>query len=302
MRPRSRYTFGAAIVVSGALALSFSGLIIRQVEVADAWQILFFRSLGMIITLTLFLSVTHGRKMVSGFVRSGWRGWSLALLIGPSFALYTLALTITSVAEVSFVVTTLPLFTALLAWIFLRERVRLGTWVAIIVVLLGVSIMVSDSFNEAGNVLGILAALGVTVTLAITIILIRSGRGVDMTPATWAAGFIGLAIAVALTGGDIGGVPVMDIVWGSLMGVTLGFGFGCYAIGTRHVPAAQVAILVLLEQALNPVWAWAGAGETPTVPILVGGLIIVAAVSYRAVVGVMEENRAANTNVPVGDD
>jgi len=35
---------------------------------------------------------------------------------------------------------------------------------------------------------------------------------------------------------------------------------------------------------------------------LVGGLIIVAAVSYRAVVGVIEENRAANTNVPVGDD
>ena len=298
---RTRYVLGVSAVVVGAIALSFTGLIMRQVEVADAWQVLFFRAIGMIATMSVFMLITQRGRVVSGIRGVGWRGIAVAILVGPSFGFYILALTMSSVAEVSFVISTLPLFTALLAWVFLRERIRVSTWVAIFVVLVGVAIMVVDSIGQSGGALGILVAFGVPTTFAATIVLIRAGRDVDMVPATWMAGFVSLIMAVALMGGSLEGVPASDMGWGLLMGCTLGFGFGLYTVGARHVTAAQVALLALLEQAFNPVWAWAGAGETPTVLVLIGGLIVFGAVVYRAVAGVREE-RSQPARVPVEGD
>jgi len=194
-----------------------------------------------------------------------------------------------SVAEVSFVISTLPLFTALLAWIFLKENVGRSTWVAVFIVLVGISIMLTDTVTQGGQWLGIVVAFGVPSTFAATIVLIRSGRDTDMLPAIWIAGFIALAMAIGLSGGNISSIPSNDIWLGILMGGILGVGFSFYTVGARYVPAAQVGLLALLEQVFNPIWAWAGVGEVPTVLVLVGGLVVLGAILVRSVMGVIDE-------------
>ncbi len=279
-------------VAIGAIALSFTGLMMRNIESATVWQVLFFRAIGMIAILSVFMAFTQRSHFLSGIIKVGWRGVLAALLIGPSFGLYILALSMSSVAEVSFVISTLPLFTALFAFLFLRERVKTITWVAIIIVLCGVAIMFLDNLGQGSSSLGILVAFGVPITFSATIVLIRSGPNIDMIPATWMAGFVALGMAIVLNDGSITDIPTTDIWLSLLMGCTLGLGFGLYTIGARYVVAAQVALLALLEQAFNPLWAWVGVGEAPSTLVLIGGLVVFTAVSIRAIIGVWEEKKS----------
>ena len=113
-----------------------------------------------------------------------------------------------------------------------------------------------------------------------------------MIPATWMAGFVALGMAIVLNDGSITDIPTTDIWLSLLMGCTLGLGFGLYTIGARYVVAAQVALLALLEQAFNPLWAWVGVGEAPSTLVLIGGLVVFTAVSIRAIIGVWEEKKS----------
>ncbi|MBR72669.1 MAG: hypothetical protein CMM30_06995 [Rhodospirillaceae bacterium] len=287
----SKYVLAMLGVALGAMALSFTGLIMRHIESADVWQILFFRSIGMIGTMSIFMAITQRGKFLKGISNVGWRGIIVACLIGPSFGFYILALSMITVAEVSFVISTLPLFTAFFAFIFLHERVRGSTWGAIIVVLCGVLIMFLDSTGQGASYLGIIVAFGVPITFAATIVIIRSGPDIDMIPATWMAGFVALIISIILAKGSVINILSFDMFLSLLMGCTLGLGFGLYTIGARYVAAAQVALLALLEQAFNPLWAWIGAGEIPSTLVLIGGLIVFCAVTVRAIIGVWEERK-----------
>ena len=276
------------IVLSGALILSFTGLIIRQIETANAWQILFFRSLGFIATLSLFLLFKYKIKVASFYREIDLWGFVTAIFIGLSFGMNIYALTIVSVAQAYFIHSTLPLLTALLAWAFINEKVDRTTWVTIVIVFVGVAIMISDDFEEPNNIFGLFIALLSPTFFAIALVLVRARKQVDMIPATWLAGFVSLVLATCLMG-SLDQIIIEDALWGGIMGITLGVGIACYVIGAKYIPATHVALLMLLETALAPIWAWLGVGEKPTIMILLGGLIMFAAVAVRAGVEFLSE-------------
>jgi len=269
------------IVLSGALVLSFTGLIIRQIEAANAWQVLFFRSLGFIATLSLFLLFKYKNKVASFYKLIDLWGFVTSIFIGLSFGANIYALTIVSVAQAYFILSTLPLLTALLAWAFINEKVDRTTWVTIVIVFVGVAIMISDDFEEPNNIFGLFIALLSPTCFAIALVLVRARRQIDTIPATWLAGFVSLVLATCLMG-SLDQIIIEDALWGGIMGITLGVGIACYVIGAKYIPATHVALLMLLETALAPIWAWLGVGEKPTIMILLGGLIMFAAVAVRA--------------------
>ena len=269
------------IVLSGALVLSFTGLIIRQIEAANAWQVLFFRSLGFIATLSLFLLFKYKNKVASFYREIDLWGFVTAIFIGLSFGMNIYALTIVSVAQAYFILSTLPLLTALLAWAFINEKVDRTTWVTIVIVFVGVAIMISDDFEEPNNIFGLFIALLSPTFFAIALVLVRARKQIDTIPATWLAGFVSLVLATCLMG-SLDQIIIEDALWGGIMGITLGVGIACYVIGAKYIPATHVALLMLLETALAPIWAWLGVGEKPTIMILLGGLIMFAAVAVRA--------------------
>jgi len=276
------------LVLSGALVLSFTGLIIRQIDAANAWQVLFFRSLGFIATLSLFLIFKYKREAVSLHRKIDIWGFATAIFIGLSFGMNIYALTIVSVAQAYFILSTLPLMTALLSWIFLNEKVDRTTWVTIIIVFVGVAIMIADDFESLNNIFGLFIALLSPTFFAIALVLVRAKKQVDTIPATWLAGFVSLVLASSLMG-SLDQIIIEDALWGGMMGVTLGMGVACYVIGAKYISATHVAILMLLETALAPIWAWLGVGEKPTTMILLGGLIMFAAVAVRAGLGFLSE-------------
>jgi drug/metabolite transporter (DMT)-like permease len=64
-------------------------------------------------------------------------------------------------------------------------------------------------------------------------------------------------------------------------------------LGTRWVPAAQVALLALTETILAPTWVWMIYDERPASLALIGGLVVLVAVAAEGVAGLRRAKRAA---------
>jgi drug/metabolite transporter, DME family len=279
---------GVGFVLLAGVFWSTAGIIVRLIESADEWQIVFYRSVALMLTLLVVLVARNGRTIFSTFRTAGVNAIVGGLCLGSGFACWIFSLTHTTVANALFLLSTAPFLTAILARIVIGERVVRATWLAMTVALVGVAIMVAEGTVVGtlfGNVMGLAAALafsGFTVAL-------RRGKEVDMLPTVCLAGTFAAIIAgtVLLATGIGFVVSGYDLSLCATLGVgQIGCGLILFTIGSRYVPAAELALLSLTEVVLGPVWVWVGVGEVPTVWTFLGGVIVLVAVAGRALLGV----------------
>lgn len=294
------YAAGAAMVLIGGVALSSGGIIIRFVDAADGWQILFYRAVGMIALLLMVIAVRHRGRIVPAFRNVGANGVVLALGLGAGFVCYVWSMLLTTVANVSFIISAGPLFAAAVGWLVLRERVAASTWMVIGGAVVGMGLMFADGLS-GGRLAGNLVALGLPSTFAIMVVMIRrAGEEVDMLPATCLAGAV--AGTVGLFVADTLVVPWRDMALCLFLGFgQLGLGFMLITFGARHVPAAETALLALSESVLAPIWAWLFLGEVPAALALAGGLLVLGCVVIQGVFGVRRERARRQKLLKVPD-
>ena len=115
----------------GGAFLSSCGILIRNIEHTDPWAILFYRSIGFVALLLSIIVISNRKQTFNAFVKIGKYGVSLAIALSLGFVCYVFAMLLTTVANVAIFISAGPLFTALLSWTFLRERVFFRTWVVI---------------------------------------------------------------------------------------------------------------------------------------------------------------------------
>ena len=285
--PEISYLRGAAFVVGGAVLWSLMGLAIRSIE-ASTWQILFWRSLGMAPVVLLFIawrSGGHPVRQLRAAGRSGLVGGA-ALVFAFAGAIY--AIQATTVANAVFLFAASPLITALLAWPVLREPVRPGTWAAIALATVGIALMVREGL-ALGALSGNLAALASAAGFAVFMLALRRGRAADMFPATFLGGIfsaVAAAAVLAATGEGISVAP-RDAGLALTMGIVLlGGGLVAFTVGSRALPAADLALLSMVEVMLAPVWVWLFLDETAGQGTLVGGAILLAALALNALSGI----------------
>lgn len=282
------YPTGVVLVVVAATLWSVMGLAIRQLTVADAWQVLFWRSLGMVPVLLAFIAWNSGGRLADRMRKVGIAGavGGLGLVLAFGGAIY--AIQATTVANAVFLFSASPFLAALLGRLLLREPVRKATWIAIAVAGVGMFIMVREGLQAgalAGNVAALLSALGFS---AFTITL-RWGRLEDMMPAVvLGAVFSVIAAAAVMTVQGTGPVvPVSDVVISMAMGaVLLALGMVLYTLGSRVIPAADLTLLSMVEVMLAPVWVWLFLDETASAGTFAGGAILLVAVAFNALSGI----------------
>jgi drug/metabolite transporter (DMT)-like permease len=182
---------------------------------------------------------------------------------------------------------TAPFMAAVLGWVVLRERVRLATWIAIVIAIAGIAVMVADKSGSVA-IKGSLAALGSAFGFAIFTVALRWGRTGEMLPAVFLSGLfaiiITLVICLSLQ------LPLIlspnDGVISMGMGVfQVGAGLILYTLGSRSLPAAELALLSLAEVLLGPIWVWLFLGETASLNTLIGGMVLLAAIAGNALSG-----------------
>lgn len=274
------YHRAVLLIIIGGVFLSSSGIAIRSLEAASGMQIVFYRALGMAVFMALAVLWQHKANTVLAFRSIDKQG----ILAGVFFSLASFAIVYallnTTVANAMFIVSLAPLFAAVLAWFFLHETVQTRTWLAIGLACLGVLVMVGGALSGDG-MLGILYAFVMAISYGAFSVCIRAGRGSDMIPAICVSGFA-LAGVSSLWVADFS-LPTNDLLICLGLGVfQVGIGGLCLTIAAKHVPAAQITLLAMLEVVLNPLWVWLGIGETPALATLIGGAMILCAITYQA--------------------
>ena len=194
-QPDAGYLFGIAMVALAGVFWSIGGILIRWIEAADAWQIIFYRSAALALTLTLIVALRHRGRLVAAFAAAGWNGVLAGAGLSGGFIGYVLALHHTTVANAVFMLGTAPFFAAILGRWFLSEAVRPATWAAMSLALAGIAVMVAGSL-VLGTILGNLLALVASLSFAVFNVLLRRGRDTDMLPCVVIAGVIAALIAL----------------------------------------------------------------------------------------------------------
>ena len=272
-----------ALVLTAGVMLSLAGITLRHIESASGWQILFYRSLAFFVVVTLYLAIRYRARVVRAFVVTGRPGLVVALSLGLGSACYVFSLLLTTVANALFIISSAPFIAAVLGWIVLRERVRTLTWVMMTIALAGISLMIVNGI-QSGRLLGNIVALGTPVSFAIMLVTLRHAGNRDMIPAICLGGLAGAALGFVMS--DTLALSHHDLALCLFLGVVqYTGGFVLITLGTRYLPAAEVALLSLVETVLAPIWVWIGVGEVPALLTLAGGAIVLSAVVTQGVTG-----------------
>lgn len=264
-----------------AAIISTSSLIIRNLETASEWQVVFWRGVSLAVVIISFQLYVHRRTALTQFKSAGLLGVIGGLFLAGGLTGYVLAVSYTSVANANFTMSSIPLFTAVLAWLVLGERVSLATSLAIATAFGGIALMVGDGI-DSGSVIGNVMALFAAFCLACFVVVLRKGRGVNMIPASiFGALFSALVGAYMM---DLSPLPsVRDIVLCLILGgVVAGSAQILFVAASRDLLGAEMSLLALIEFILGPIWVWAFINETPTTTTLIGGAFVLTAVCSHA--------------------
>ena len=281
---RLLYRRGILQLVASGFFLSTSGIALRIIEQAGGWQILFYRSLALSVTILLILVFQKGSRVLDEFRGLEWNDYLLALFLGSGFVAYVFALLYNTVANALFIFSCAPFVAGFLGWILLGERVATRTWFAIGGAMAGLTVMVGSEL-AVSRYLGTLIALWIPIAYAASIIVIRSSKRENMLAALCLAGLVsGGLSAIFVTDYAL---TLQDLIISLYLGVfQAGVGFTLVVLGTRYIPAAQVGLLAMVEPVLAPIWVWMGVGEVPGLATIVGGAIIFSAITIDGILNI----------------
>ncbi len=285
--PTISYRRGVLLVLFAGACWSMMGIGIRLMQEATVWQILFFRSLALAPFLFLVMTIRSGGRPLRMIASAGLPAVSGGLALVGAFAGGIFAIQTTTVANAMFLFASAPFFAALLGWLLLGEPVRQATWIAMIFAVVGIVIMMQTGI-VVGHWLGDCMALLSGFGFAVFTIALRSNKSQDMMPAVFLSGVFAVVIAATMcvvTGLSFT-LPANDIAIALGLGVfQLGFGLSIFTVGSKVVPAAELALLSMTEVVLGPIWVWLFLGETVAVMTLIGGAIMLSAIAGNALSG-----------------
>jgi drug/metabolite transporter, DME family len=278
---------GVLFVFAAGVLWSTVGLGIRLIDEAVVWQILLYRSISLSLFLYLVIRIRSGESPFAQVRRAGFPAVVAGLSLVAAYSGGIYAIQNTSVANAMLLFATAPFMAAVLGWIVLREPVRTATWVAIAAAIGGIAIMVAD---KSGSVAlkGSLAALGSAFGFAVFTVALRWGRTGEMLPAVFLSGLFAIGITLVICFGLGLSIVLSPNDGGIAMGMgvfQVGAGLILYTLGSRSLPAAELALLSLAEVLLGPLWVWLFLGETATANTLVGGVVLLAAIAANALSG-----------------
>lgn len=278
---------GVLFVFAAGVLWSTVGLGIRMIEDAVVWQILLYRSISMSLFLYVLIRMRSGESPFVQIRRVGTPVVVAGLSLVAAYSGGIYAIQNTSVANAMLLFATSPFMAAVLGWIVLKEPVRTATWIAIAVAIGGIAIMVADKSGSVA-LAGSLAALGSAFGFAVFTVALRWGRTSEMLPAVFLSGLFAIAITLAICLGLGLSVVLSPQDGGMAMGMgvfQVGAGLILYTLGSRSLPAAELALLSLAEVLLGPLWVWLFLGETASVNTLIGGVVLLAAIAGNALSG-----------------
>ncbi len=301
-RPLS-YAAGALLAAAGAMCWSLGGALVRLTDNLDVWQIIFFRSVTVLICMGLWLGFLFRGSFMRKIAEAGLNAVIAGIAVGTAGLTFVASLFYTTVAEAIFMVGVTPFLSAMLGYWILRERIPPITWVAMTIALIGMGVIFYGN-RGGGAFTGTALAIYSAFCFSCYAVLLRWGQKTEMSAALiWNALYLilvsGLVLMLPTGLRPTVGLESFAIGWWNMaavfvMGaVQLTLGLILFTLGSRSVPAAQLSLIALVEPVLSPLWAWLVARELPPIWTFIGGAVIVAAIMIQALFSATREARHA---------
>ncbi|SFU20689.1 DMT family transporter [Mesorhizobium sp. YR577] len=267
----SDHAKGLALTAFGGLTLTVDIPLIRLAN-GDHWSILFMRTGTTLIAALIIWAIWRFFSPKAPQLIPGRAGLAVAALYGLGSIVFITAVYNTSTANLVFILAFNTMFAALLSWVFLKERPRPATLIAMLFMIFGVLIIVGDSIGTGqmfGNVMALLSTLCIAAAITIT-----RASGKDMGFTSLVGVVFPFAVAVLMVSKT--GINVAAPWWIILNGaVVMPIAFFCLANGPKYISGPEVAMFYLLETILAPVWIWMIFAEAPSRNSMIGGTILI---------------------------
>jgi drug/metabolite transporter (DMT)-like permease len=275
---------GRSFVALAAVAWSTAGILQRELSVGIGTQVA-GRALFAVLGLLAYLAVAERGAVLHAFRAIGRAGIAVTVLLAVSSGSFIVALNHASVANILFMQALAPVLAAAFGML-VGEPVSRRTWLAMVVAIGGVVLMVGGPGRP--HALGFGLSIVMTTSFAALLVITRHRRDVSMAPATCLSQVLVFLCAAPFA--HAGQVGSRDLVLLISLGIgQIGLGFVFFTIGGRLIPAAEVALITLLEVVLGPLWVWLVLSERPGVATLLGGVVVLAAVAIQVRGGTVEQ-------------
>ena len=282
----SHRVFGTAVTILGVLALCPDTLMLREVEDANDWTVIFFRALFFGAFMTAFQLLHDGspQRTLNTFYALGSLGLAAGTLQGASQLFFTLAVQNTAVANVLVINSTNPIFSAIFSVFILKERIPWKTVIVIFICFGAILVVFSNELGSGSSsssaFVGNLFALAAACTVGLYFVLVRLAtmryESADMLPCNIVSGVVMSLVAVAIGQGL---TPLTSRDYGLLVaqGLGLAVSFGLLTIGPAYISAPEVSLYTLIETIIAPVYVYLAGYEAPPQNTIYGGIMILVA-------------------------
>ena len=191
----------------------------RNIISADPWQILFYRGLAFLFSITLVLFHKYRFETVTKIKKSRFPVIAGGFLLMLANLLFIQAIANTSIANALFTLSLILFITAILAFIFLKEKISLRTIIIMFFAFVGIFIMIKAGL-VSGGFYGNILAFVCAICFSGFVFVLRKSRNIDMLPVNMVSGFLVIIISFVVSHGNMK-VPIQEILlcflWGGVL-------------------------------------------------------------------------------------
>ena len=278
------------IVLFAGLFWSLGPYVVRNIDAANTvpWQYLFTRGIVIFLLLNCFLYFEEGIKFYKNYLKVGLSGILGGLGLAIAMISFIWSITNTSAAITLLCLAAMPFITALLSFLFLKEKISLSVWLTIILAAIGIVIMAVGNKNT-GSIIGLIFGLASALGFAIFSVTLRWRR---QTPKFTTVSIAGLICAIisgfVILNQDLNFLSssknqALFATHGSLVCI----GLILYSMGSKHIQAAELTLLSLTEVIGGIFWVWLpwlGINEIPSNNTIIGGFLIFVSIFYYSLI------------------
>ena len=278
------------LVIIAGVVWSFGPLVVRNIDGSSnvVWQYLFTRGIVIFILLNFYLFFEEGLDFYKNYLKIGMSGIVGGIGLGTAMIGFIWSITNTSAAITLLCLAAMPFITALLGFLFLKERISLNVWISIVVASIGILIMSIESFSLGsinGLIFGIISAIG----FSIFSVSLRWNKETPKLTTVAVAGlftFFFSMLIILQNNLDFFSSSKNESLF-ALHGTLVCMGLILYSAGSKTIPAAELTLLSLTEIIGGIFWVWIpmfGINEVPSNNTIIGGFLIFMSIIYYSLI------------------
>jgi len=274
------------IVLFAGLIWSFGPLVVRYMidPHLATWQYIFARGLTIFVVLNVYLFFEEGKKFYKNYFNVGISGFIGGTGLGVAMVTFIYSITNTSASVTLLCLAAMPFFTALLGFLFLKEKISLNVWAAIIIATIGI-IIIAFGNTDKKSLIGLIFGMASSIGFSVFSVTLRWRKETPKFTTVAVAGLFCVVISTIfiLSNGSNFLSSSYNGAMFSLHGTLVCMGLILYSIGSKAIPAAELTLLSLTEVIGGIFWVWLplfGVNEIPSTNTIIGGFFIFMSIIY----------------------